>query len=240
MKLFTTFIILSSLVLAQNLTYKVKAPLFGTIGKVNIDYYSDAKHYNITASMQTFGFAKKLSGNRIEHYQANGYVKGGKYHAKHFIQDYTYKNKKGHLEYNFYYNIKKIQKVRKKWVGGKLTTNYKKYLNYFTYNDLFSIYHNIIHDLKGKPSGWYQVQVAGLERHGGYLKILIPSKAQQIKEARSMGVKNVWVFHIITNKAIMKSKNGEIIFAVGDDGIAKAVRVLDIPFVSHIDGVLVR
>ena len=36
----------------------------------------------------------------------------------------------------------------------------------------------------------------------------------------------------------MKSKNGEIIFAVGDNGIAKAVRVLDIPYVSHLDGIL--
>jgi hypothetical protein len=36
----------------------------------------------------------------------------------------------------------------------------------------------------------------------------------------------------------MKSKNGEIIFAVGDDGIAKAVRVLNTAYVSHIDAIL--
>ncbi len=238
MKLMVSILLTSSLLLAQSLTYKVKAPLFGNIGELNVNYSNSTTRYNITASMRTFGFAKKLSGNRKEYYKARGTIRRGKYYAKQFVQDAVYKNQKSHLEYNFNYRIKKIQKVRKKWKNGKVTTNYKKYLKYFTYNDLFSIYHNIIHDLKGKPSGWYRVQVAGLEKHGGYLKVLVPTKQQQKREANSLGVKNVWIFHIITNKAIMKSKNGEIIFAVGEDGIAKAVRVLDIPFVSYIDGIL--
>jgi len=240
MKLFVYLIFLISTIFAQSLTYKVKAPLFGTIGEINVNYNNSSSRYNIRASMRTFGFAKRLSGNRRETYKATGSIRRGKYYAKQFVQDSTYKNRKSHLEYNFNYRIKKIQKVRKKWEDGKVTTNYKKYLKYFTYNDLFSIYHNIIHDLRGKPSGWYQVEVAGLEHNGGYLKILVPTLKQQKDEANSLGVKDVWIFHIITNKAIMKSKNGEIIFAVGRDGVAKAVRVLDIPFVSHIDGVLAR
>ena len=238
MKLLITTLFLSATVFAQSLVYKVKAPLFGTVGQVNVNYSSGARSYNISANMHTFGFAKKMSGNRIEHYSVNGSVKHGKYYAKHFTQDTTYKNKKSHLEYIFNYGSKKITKIRRKWKNGKSTTDSQRKLSYFTYNDLFSIYHNIVHDIKGKPAGWYQVQVAGLEHNGGYLKIKIPTLAQQKKEARSLGVKNVWIFHIITNKAIMKSKNGEIIFAVGDNGIAKAVRVLDIPFVSHLDGIL--
>jgi len=238
MKKFTIFMLVTLSLSAQSLVYKVKAPLFGTIGEVNVNYNCGSTSYNINASMRTFGFAKKMSGNRIESYSSKGRVKKGKYYAKHFIQDFSYKNKKGHLEYIFNYPAKKIYKVRKRWKDGKKTLEYKKPLNYFTYNDLFAIYHNIIHDLKGKPAGWYQVQVAGLEKHGGYLKIKVPTASAQKREAEDMGVKNVWIFHIITNKAIMKSKNGEIVFAVGDDGIAKAVRVLDIPFVSHLDGIL--
>ena len=238
MKLLIIILFLPATIFAQSLTYKVKAPLFGTVGEVNVNYSTGAKSYNISANMHTFGFAKKMSGNRIEKYRVNGRVKHGKYYAKHFIQDTTYKNKKSHLEYIFNYSTKKIIKRRKKWKDGKLTTDSKRFLKYFTYNDLFSVYHNIVHDLKNKPAGWYQVQVAGLEHSGGYLKIKIPTKTQQKKVAKSLGVKDVWIFHIITNKAIMKSKNGEIIFAVGNDGIAKAVRVLDIPFVSHLDGIL--
>jgi len=238
MKRLTLFILLTFALSAQSLTYKVKAPLSGAIGEIKVNYYSDSSSYNISASMRTFGLAKRLSGNRLENYSSKGKVKGGKYYAKHFIQDFSYKNKKGHLEYIFNYPAKKIYKARKRWQDGKKTLEYKKPLNYFTYNDLFAIYHNIIQDLKGKPAGWYKVQVAGLERHGGYLKIKIPTASAQKREAEDMGIKNVWIFHIITNKAIMKSKNGEIVFAVGDNGIAKAVRVLDIPFVSHLDAVL--
>ena len=238
MKLLILTLFLSASVFAQSLTYKVKAPLFGTVGEVNVNYYSGVRSYDITANMHTFGFAKKMSGNRIEKYHVNGRVKHNKYYAKHFVQDTTYKNKKSHLEYIFNYSSKKITKIRKRWKNGKITTDSQSKLSYFTYNDLFSIYHNIVHDIKGKPAGWYQVQVAGLEKNGGYLKIKIPTLSQQKKESKSLGVEDVWIFHIITNKAIMKSKNGEIIFAVGSDGIAKAVRVLDIPFVSHLDGIL--
>ncbi len=238
MKLLITILFLSATVFAQTLTYKVKAPLFGTVGEINVNYTSGVSSYNITANMHTFGFAKKMSGNRIEHYHANGNIKHNTYYAKQFVQDASYKNKKMHLEYIFNYSSKKITKIRKKWKDGKIITDSKRYLKYFTYNDLFSVYHNIVHDLKNKPSGWYQVQVAGLEHTGGYLKIKVPTKAQQAKEAKSLGVKDVWIFHIITNKAIMKSKNGEVVFAVGNDGIAKAVRVLNIPFVSHLDGIL--
>ncbi len=240
MKLLITLIFLISASFAQTLTYKVKAPLFGTVGEITVNYSNSGSSYDITASMKTYGFAKRLSGNRTEHYHAYGSIVGGKYHAKAFIQDAAYKNKKKHLEYLFNYGSKTITKVRHNLKNGKVTTDYKKPLNYWTYNDLFSIYHNIVHDLKGKKAGWYKVKVAGLEHHSGNLMIKIPSPAKQKEEAKDLGVKNVWIFHIITNKAIMKSKNGEIIFAVGDDGIAKAVRVLDIPFVSHLDGVLVR
>ena len=181
MKLLITTLFLSASIYAQSLTYKVKAPLFGTVGQVNVNYNSGAGSYNIGANMHTFGFAKKMSGNRIEKYSVNGSVKHGKYYAKHFTQNTTYKNKKSHLEYLFNYGSKKITKIRRKWKNGQVTTDSQRKLSYFTYNDLFSIYHNIVHDIKGKPAGWYQVQVAGLEHNGGYLKIKIPTLAQQKK-----------------------------------------------------------
>jgi len=238
MKVLTLFILLFNLIFAKTLIYKVKAPLLGTEGEVIVEYYNSGKSYDIKASTKTYGLAKKLSGNRVEQYHSYGSVKSNRYYAKHFIQDAKYKNKKMHLEYIFDYRHKTITKIRKKWKSNKLTYNKSRVLNYFTYNDLFAVYHNIIQDLKGKAPGWYQTQVAGLEKNRGYLKILIPTKAQAKKEARSLGVKNVWVFHIITNKKILKSKNGEIIFAVGDDGIAKAVRVLGVPVVGHLDAYL--
>jgi len=224
---------------ARNLTYKVTAPLFGEVGKVDVTYFT-GKTYEIKANMKTFGFAKQLSGDRIESYHATGKVKNNRYYASHFLQKASYKNKKSHLEYNFDYKKHKILKTRKKWVDGKEKTNYTKPLNYFTYNDLFSAYHNIVAQLKSKSAGTYQMQVAGMEKYGGKLVIKIPDSKTMAKEAKSMNANNSWIFHIVTNKKILGSKNGEIIFAVGSDGIAKAIRVLDIPFVSHLDAKLVR
>ena len=238
MKIIATLLFLSSAIFAEHLTYKVKAPLFGTIGEINVDYSSSATSYNIDASMKTFGFAKKLSGNRKEQYHSRGFVSGNIYKSKKFLQDATYKNKREHLEYSFNYSSKKITKYRTKYKNGKEYLNYTKVLNYWTYNDFFSVYHNIVARLMNKKPGIYSTQITGLEKHKGRLTIIVPSIQKQKQEAKSIGVKDVWIFHIITHKKIMGSKKGEIVFAVGKDGIAKAVRVLGTPFVSHIDGIL--
>jgi len=230
-------IIASSALMAQSLHYKIKAPIFGTIGEVNVNY-NVGDTYIINANMRTFGFAKKLSGNRVEKYHSEGFVENSIYKSKDFKQDFSYKNKRGILEYKFDYATKEITKYRKKWKDSKLVYNKSRKLEFFTYNDLFTVYHNIVVKLRNKPSGTYRVQVAGMEKTGGYLSIKIPPLQIQRKEAKSLGVKDVWVFHIITHRKIMKSDNGEIIFAVGSDGIAKGVRVLNTAYVSHIDAIL--
>ena len=228
------------LLLAQSLHYEVKAPLFGTIGVVNINYSNAADNYAINASVKTKGFAKALSGNRVESYHANGTIQNGKYLAKHFLQDVHYKKKHIKLEYIFDYPTKKIRKIKKKWKNNHLLSTTDRYLSYFATDDLFSAYHNIVRKFHGGNNpGIYEIKAAGLEAFNGRLEIHIPSKKQQHKEAKILGVRGVWIFHIITHKNLLGSKNGEIIFAVGDDGIAKAVRVLNTSYVSHIDAFLV-
>ncbi len=239
MKFIATLIAFSTAIFANHLTYKVKAPLFGTIGEINVDY-SVGSTYQITANMKTFGFAKKITGNRREFYISKGFVSGNRYKSKFFSQDATYKNKRVYLEYKFNYAKKRIHKYRVKYKDGKKIYEHSKVLPFWTYNDFFSVYHNIVVTLMNKNPGIYSTQISGLEKYNGNLKIIVPPLSQQKREAKSLGVKDVWIFHIITHKKIMGSKNGEIVFAVGKDGIAKAVRVLNTPFVSHIDAYLVR
>ena len=238
MKLIISTLLLSSALMAQTLHYKVKAPIFGKIGDVTINY-SSGSTYSIDAHVTTSGFAKKLSGNRVERYHSEGMVVNNIYKAKHFKQNFTYKNKRGLLKYDFDYASRVIMKTRKKWVGSNLVYEKIRPLEFFTHNDLFSVYHNIVVQLRDKPSGIYTLKAAGMEKVGGNLTIKIPPKSVQRKEAKSLGLSgNLWVFHIITHRKIMKSSNGEIIFAVGSDGIARGVRVLNTAYVSHIDAIL--
>lgn len=226
---------------AKQLHYRVKAPLFGTIGNVAINYTVTNNKYDITAHMQTSGFAKTLSGNRVEDYHIAGAVKRNRYFAHNFMQKVKFKQSIIHLQYLFDYKKKTIENKRVKWKNGKKINDTDIILPFFASNDLFSSYHNIVERYKGGNNpGHYTIKSAGLEKFNGILKIFIPSKAQQIQEARALGVKDVWVFHIITQKKILGSENGEIIFAVGSDGIAKAVRVLNTSYVSHIDAFLVH
>jgi len=226
---------------AQTLNYIVKAPLFGTIGRVTINYNVDSQHYTIDADVKTSGFAKALSGNRIEHYHATGRVENNQYLAEHFLQDVHFKTKHIKLEYIFDYTARKIHKIRKKWKGDKLLNQTDRYLSYFASNDLFSAYHNIVQMLQTKANGSrFSILAAGLERFKGKLEITIPSHKQQQKEARALRVKNVHIFHIVTHKNILGSSNGEIIFAVAPNGITKAIRVLNTAYVSHIDAFLIN
>ena len=225
---------------ADTLHYVVKAPLFGTIGKVNIDYTVSNNHYNIVADMKTSGFAKTLSGNRTEHYDTQGSVKNNRYFAEHFLQDVHFKKKHVKLEYLFDYKNQKIRKIKKKWKSNKLLNQTDRYLSYFAHNDLFSAYHNIVQKLQHTAdNSRFTIIAAGLERFKGRLEVIVPSKAQQQKEAKALRVKGVRIFHIVTHKNILGSTNGEIIFAVAPNGIAKAIRVLNTSYVSHIDAFLI-
>ncbi len=238
MKKIFLFAISSMVVLAESLTYAIKAPLFGEVGRVNINYFVTSKSFEINANLSTSGFAKKVTGNRRATYTSKGFVSANKYKSKLFFEDTRYKNKHIIHKYTFNYKARKIYKETKAWKNNKLIKNTKRTLPYFTYNDFFTAYHNIVAQLKGKPAGIYQMQVAGMEKYGGYLKIIIPPKSQQASEAKALKAKGAWVFHLKTKRKILGSKSGELIFAVGNDGIARAVRVLDVPFVSHLDAVL--
>ena len=240
MRYILTLLILFITLKAETLRYVVKAPLFGTIGRVSINYSINDIQYKIVADMKTSGFAKTLSGNRTEHYNTNGKIKNNKYFAEHFLQDVHFKKKHIKLEYLFDYKEQKIRKIKKKWKGNKLLNQTDRYLSYFATDDLFSAYHNIVQKLQKKPdNSRFTIIAAGLERFKGKLEVFIPSKRQQVREAHALRVKNVRIFHIVTHKNILGSTNGEIIFAVAPNGIAKAVRVLNTSYVSHIDAFLI-
>ncbi len=238
MKVFFSLLLLGAVAFANSLHYDIKAPLLGKEGAVDINYYHTATRYSMHLKFFTTGMAKKLTGNRRGEYSSKGFVDSNKYKAKIYKDNISYKNKKREHQYLFNYTTKKITKTTKAWRDGKLVKNDKRVLSYFTYNDFLNSYHNIVAHLKHKPAGYYQMKVAGMEKYGEYLKVYIPPKAQQKKEAKELGTKDVWIFHLFTKRKILGSKSGEMIFAVGEDGIAKVVRVLDIPFVSYLDAVL--
>ena len=241
MRLLIFITLFLTLTQAHNLHYIVKAPLFGTIGKVDINYNATNSSYDITANMKTSGFAKTLSGNRVEEYHSQGFVKNNRYNAQHFSQNVHYKKKHIKLQYIFNYRHNSIQKIKYKWKNNKLLNSTNHPLNYFATNDLFSAYHNIVQSLSLHPqNSRFSLLSAGLESFNGHLEIFIPSKAQQQKEAKQLRVNDVKIFHIVTHKNILGSKNGEIIFAVDNNGIAKAIRVLNTSFVSHIDAYLIN
>ncbi len=241
MKRFIVFLFFIVFLKAHSLHYILKAPLFGKEGDLYINYNINSNHYNVSMRLTTIGLAKKLSKNRIESYNANGFIVRNIYKAKHFVQDYSFSNKKGHTEYLFDYNNKRVYKIKKAWKNNKLQKSYKHPLKFFTYNDFVSIYHNIVATLSKKRAGTYKVLVAGMENFGGTLLIEVLPKSQAQKVAKELGAnKNDFIFYLYTHKKILGSKSGKVIFAVNRDGIADVVRVVDIPFVSHIDAILER
>ncbi len=226
---------------AQSLHYIIKAPLFGKEGDIFLNCFNDGRSYEIRATLSTIGLAKKLSKNRKEKYHAKGFVRNNIYKATTFVQEYSYSVKKGYTQYLFDYQKKKITKTRKRWKNNHLETDSSSTLSYFTYNDFFSIYHNIIATLRNKAAGRYKVLVAGMEKYGGYLYIEIPPKNKAQQVAKELGAnKDDFIFYLYTRKKILGSKSGKVIFAINRDGIADVVRVVDIPFVSHLDAILER
>jgi len=232
---------LFSLLGAKTLRYEVRLSFFGVIAAVDIDYFNDGKRYLIKGASATYGTAKKLSKNRREFYYSKGFVKNGFYYTTFSKWEAISTNKKEFREYKFNYKRKKIELIKKKWVDGKLKENIKRYLKFFTKNDLVALYHNIVRSLyRTKKAGMYRFKAAGVEKYGGDVFVYVPPKRIQEEEAEDMDAKGCWIMHIITRKKILKSKRGELVFAIDKDGIAKSVRLLDVPWVGSLTAKRVR
>ena len=219
--------------------YKVTYGFFGKIGVADAKLEQNATDYNISIVAKATGFAKVLSGSRVERYISEGKVEDGKLLPLRFVKSRSKRNKRTDKFFEFDHKAKKIYVYKKYYKNGKFLSKTKpSTLPYYAKNDLLTLYFNIKDELR-KKSGALHFKAAGGDRKTGAVDIVIPDPKKREKLKKLLKTEGFYIIAVIHQK-IFASKNGELFIALDNDGIAKKAMLKDVIMFGDVVGTLVK
>jgi len=216
--------------------YKVEFGILGEIGIANALLTKDQNSYVIDVELKATGLAKTLSGNRKEQHISKGHIENGM-----MVSDlYQVIKSHGSTTTNKIYIIdherKTVTKEYKRWKRGKLTKNKKITMDYYSKDDLLTLYFNLDKKiLDKKDPKAYTFKAIGAEKQKGSVDVVIP-KEKNLKEYKdAVGERNDdWYARAIIHQNIFSSDKGELLLRIGKDGITQKAVLKDLIFFGDI------
>ena len=240
-KFLSTILLFLSFLNAKTITaeYKVSFGIFGKIGtakalfKINKD-----KTYHILISAKATGFAKVLSGGRVESYESSGKVIDGVLVPDIYKGTTKTDTKFSQKIYYFLHKKKVIEMLKIRQRDGK-TTKSEERLKYYAKNDILSLFFNIKHYLNGfKFVGKKVLYAVGANKKDGRVDLIVPSGKELKKLKSELNEKSGHFMIVFINKKIFASKRGELFLDINDKGIATKAVLKDVIFFGDIRGKL--
>ena len=236
--LLSAFALFSTSSQAETITanYKVEFGIFGEIGVANATLTKDNASYTIDVELIATGLAKKLSGNRKEHHISKGHLENGVMVSDLYQVIKSHGNKTTNKVYYIDHENKSVIKSYKHWKNGKLSADSNTSMDYYSKNDLLTLYFNLDKKIKDKrKSALYTFKAVGAEKQKGTVQIAIPKASELDEYKSSLGEsKNSWYARAIINQDIFSSDKGELLLRVGDDGITQKAVLKDLIFFGDI------
>ncbi|RRS32475.1 MAG: hypothetical protein P794_01170 [Epsilonproteobacteria bacterium (ex Lamellibrachia satsuma)] len=224
-------ILFSSMVNAKvlNVKYKVSFGVLGEMGIADAHLTTKGNNYTIDIGMKATGLAKVLSQNRKERHLSKGHIVNGMFISDTYKVIKTYGKK--YIEKTYYIDHKK-KRVRKDYLKknrGKVTGEGHSVLDFYSKNDLLTLYFNLSKIIKNKSkAGIYKFSAVGAERQNGLVEVKIPTVKDIKKYEKTLGKGDYWYMTAIIYQKIFSSNKGEVMLAVGKDGIAQKAVLKDL------------
>ncbi len=212
-----------------DVSYKVSFGVLGQLGISDAHLETKGDSYTIDIKVKATGLAKTLSKNRKERHISKGHIVNGLYISDSYQVVKSYGDKYIVKSYTLDHKTKKIKKEYFSKKNGKMTKGKQIILDFYSENDLLTLYFNlpkIIKDLS--KAGTYEFNVVGAERQKGTVQVHIP-KASELQEYKKvLGEGDYWYMTAIIYQKIFESNKGELMLAVGKDGIAQKAVLKDL------------
>ena len=231
--LLSLVLILSSLTLqAETIeaNYEVEFGIFGEIGIAKAVLTKDATSYEIDVELEATGMAKTLSGGIKEHHISKGHIENGM-----MISDlYQVIKSRGSKMTNKVYRIdhvnKTVTKEYKRWKNGVVDSDRNETLDFYSADDLLTLYFNLAHKIDDKTkSASYTFTAVGAENQGGKAEIVIPKKENLDEYKKSVGEgDDSWYARAIIHQDIFSSEKGELLLRIGNDGVTEKAVLKDL------------
>jgi hypothetical protein len=218
--------------------YDVSYGIFGTIGTAKAKLEKSRKKYTIDIHLAATGMAKKLSGNRTERHVSKGHIAHGVLISDEYKVIRSYRNTRVVKTYSIDHKRKRVLKYYKKYKDGKLVSEEKTRLAFYSKDDLLTLYFNLDRVLPDKHHpGIYHFKAVGAEKQKGKVTVVIPSKKDLPGFKHDLEDGAAWYATVIIHQKIFMSKEGRLQLAVGKDGITQTALLKDLILFGDIKAV---
>ena len=208
-----------------DVSYEVSFGVFGKLGISDAHLETTGDNYTIDIKMKAIGLAKMLSKNRKERHVSKGHIVNGMYISDSYKVVKSYGKKHIEKRYTIDHKNKKVKKEYLRTKDGKTEKDEHTALNFYSENDLLTLYFNLPKMIQDRSkSGTYEFSAVGAERQEGTVKVIIPKESDLNGYKKTLGEGEYWYLTAIIYQKIFASNKGELMLAVGKDGVAhKAV-----------------
>jgi hypothetical protein len=213
-----------------NVNYGVSFGVLGELGTASVSLNESGKNYIIDIHAKTTGVVRVMSGNRQERHTSRGHIAGGKYISDSYSVHISHGNKIKDKLYTIDHKAKRVTKRIIKKEGGKIVSDEVEKLDFYSPNDLLSIYMNTpkLISPSGDTSKSYRLKAVGAENQDGSIEILVPSISQLPRYKKELGDGHKWYFKAIINQPIFASKRGEFMISMDENGVTQKAVLQDL------------
>lgn len=212
-----------------DINYQVNFGILGELGISHASLKTKGNHYTISISAKATGVARVLSQNREEIHTSKGFIKDGKYYSKMYSMEVEYGDKRREVVYHINYKKKRVTKITKKYKDRQIVSQKKQILDFFSSNDLLTLYFNLPKLItKKSKSGRYVFHAVGAEKQKGEVEIYLPDTNEVKRYADTLGKGEYLYLQATVYQKIFSSTKGELMLAIGKDGIAQKAVLKDL------------
>ncbi len=212
-----------------DVSYKVNFGILGQMGISDAHLETKGDKYTINIKIKATSLAKTLSKNRKERHISKGHIVNGMYISDSYSIFKNYSDKRSEKTYIIDHTRKRVMMMHKKYKKGKLVKDKTSKLDYYSKNDLLTLYFNIVKLIKDKRRvGTYRFTAVGAERQKGTVKVYIPKDKELKGYKKTLGEGDYWYMTAIIYQKIFASNKGELMLAVGKDGVAEKAVLKDL------------
>ena len=233
-----SFLLFSGFLQAETIeaNFKVDFGIIGEIGIANAVLTKDDKYYEINVKLKATGIANTLSGGRKEHHISKGHIEDGVMISDYYQVTKSHGSKMTMKLYSTNHKDKIVQKEYKRWKRGKLIVDKNETLDFYSADDLLSLYFNLNQKIEDRTkSKGYVFKAVGAEKQKGKVEVIIPKVAELKDYKEILGESDdSWYAKAIVHQDIFSSDKGELLLRIGDDGITQKAVLKDLIFFGDI------
>ena len=223
-------------------TYDVSFGLFDRLGQAKATYRTDGATYTITIGAKATGMAAFLSGQREDTYESVGKIVEGRLRPDRYVTLSHTSSKTTRSTYLFDHTSRKIRHLKEELKGGHFTLKDDEVIDYYTGDDILSLYFNLMPHLGTLKAGVKNGFIAvGANKSNGRVDVILATgeDRQELIDELGGGAGDRYL-RVIINQKIFSSANGELALRVSKENICTKAILSDVLFFGDIRGEIVR